>query len=77
MLVVGTGGNLFFYLQAWAIFSARSAADVSLPAFCVAFWAVTSWLAYGLARRDRLIVIANAFAMLGAGLVIAGCLVHG
>ena len=77
MFVVGIGGNLFFYVQAWTIFAHRSAADVSLVAFCIALWAVSSWFVYGLSRRDWVIISANAVAMLGAGLVVAGRLLYG
>lgn len=77
MYVVGVGGNLFFYIQAWAIFSRRSANDVSLPAFCIAFFAVSSWLAYGIALRNRVLITANAVAVLGSGLVVAGRLLYG
>ena len=77
MYVVGIGGNVFFYIQAWTIFARRSAADVSLVAFCIAFWAVSSWFVYGLSLRNRVIIAANAVAMVGAALVIAGRLLYG
>jgi uncharacterized protein with PQ loop repeat len=77
MYVVGIGGNLFFYIQAGKIFIDRSAADVSLPAFCVAFWAVASWFAYGVALRNWILISANIVAVLGSGLVVVGKLVYG
>jgi MtN3 and saliva related transmembrane protein len=77
MLVVGLGGNLLFYLQALEIFRTRSAGDVSLPAFVIAFWAVSSWLGYGLLRRDVIIIAANIAAVIGSGLVILGKLLYG
>ena len=77
MYVVGIGGNLFFYIQAYEIFTRRSAHDVSLPAFCVAFWAVASWFAYGVALRNWVLISANIVAMLGSGLVVVGRLMYG
>jgi len=77
MYAVGLVGNLFFFVQAYGIFRSRSAGDVSLPAFCMAFWAVTSWFVYGLVRSDRVLVTANLVAMLGSGLVVVGRLMYG
>ena len=77
MYVVGIGGNLFFYIQAYEVFSRGSANDVSLPAFIVAFWAVASWFAYGIALRNWVLISANIVAMIGSGLVVVGKLVHG
>ncbi len=77
MFVVGIGGNLLFYLQAWKIFANRSAGDVSLPAFIVGLWAVTSWFFYGVMLRDKVILAANAVAIVGCLLVIAGWVLYG
>jgi MtN3 and saliva related transmembrane protein len=77
MYLVGIGGNLFFYIQAWEIFQRKSASDVSLTAFGVALWAVSSWLAYGLVLRNPVLIIANIVAIIGAGSVIAGRLMYG
>jgi MtN3 and saliva related transmembrane protein len=77
MFVVGIGGNLLFYLQAWEILTTQQARDVSLPAFLVGLWAVSSWFVYGLMQRDRVIIAANAVAIIGCGLVILGKLIYG
>jgi MtN3 and saliva related transmembrane protein len=77
MLVVGIGGNLFFYIQAWHIFAREDSAAVSLTAQLVIFWAVMSWFGYGLMLKDKVIIAANAVAILGAMLVIAGKLIYG
>lgn len=77
MYLVGIGGNLFFYIQAWEIFTRRSAGDVSLVAFSVALWAVTSWFVYGLFLRNPVLIIANIVGMLGAASVVTGKLMYG
>lgn len=76
MYVVGIGGNLFFYIQAYEIFTRRSANDVSLPAFCVALWAVSSWFAYGVVLRNKVLISANIVAIIGAASVVIGKLVY-
>ena len=77
MYVVGIAANLFFYIQAYEIFTTRSARDVSLSAFCVAFWAVASWFAYGVALRNWVLISANIVAMIGSALVVIGRLMYG
>ena len=77
MFVVGIGGNLLFYLQAWEIFATQHARDVSLSAFLVGLWAVSSWFIYGLFQRDKVIIAANIVAIVGCALVITGKLIYG
>lgn len=77
MYLVGVGGNLFFYIQSFEIFTTRSAGDVSLVAFSVALWAVASWFVYGLFLRNPVLIIANIVGMLGAASVVAGKLMYG
>ena len=77
MYLVGIGGNLFFYIQAYQIFTQRDAGNVSVVAFAVAFWAVTSWFGYGLLLRNPVLIVANIVAMLGAASVVAGVLLYG
>jgi MtN3 and saliva related transmembrane protein len=77
MLVVGIGGNLFFYIQAWRIFAIKDATAVSLTAQFVIFWAVVSWFGYGLLLKDKVLIAANVVAIIGALLVIAGKLIYG
>lgn len=76
MFVVGVGGNIFFYIQAWQIFATRSAKDVSLTAFAVALWAVISWFAYGVVLKNRVLIIANIVGTIGAALVVTGCVLY-
>lgn len=77
MLFVAVAGNGIFYVQAYKIFSSESAKDVSPLAFGLSFWAVSSWFLYGLVMRDRVIILANIIAMIGAALVLVGCYLYG
>lgn len=76
MLVVGVGGNMFFYIQAGKIFWNRSAESVSVEAFAVALWAVMSWFAYGVVLKNRVLIVANIVGTIGAALVVTGCLLY-
>lgn len=77
MLVVGVLGQLLFYTQGIKIFLNRSAGDVSLLAFTFGLVSVTSWLIYGILIRNRVLIIANAVAVIGALFVILGIFIHG
>jgi len=77
MTVMGILGQLLFYLQGFKIFHDRSAEDVSLFGFLFGLLSVTSWLIYGLLIKDRVLIIANTFAVVGALFAIIGILIYG
>jgi len=75
MLVVGCGGTLVFYFQAFKIIQEQSAANVSLAGFVIAFFSVASWMIYGIHTKDRIVFISNALATIGAFMVVVSILV--
>jgi MtN3 and saliva related transmembrane protein len=77
MLFVAVAGNAIFYIQGIKIILNESAKDVSPWAFGASFWAVSSWFVYGLFMRDKIIVLANIIAMIGAAFVLWGCWRYG
>jgi MtN3 and saliva related transmembrane protein len=77
MYLVGIGGNSFFYIQAIEIFTSQSAHDVSLAAFSIALWAVSSWFVYGVVLRNPVLIIANIVGIIGAAFVVTGKLLYG
>lgn len=77
MLFIGIFGQLMFFLQGVKIFQNQSAADVSIGGFSLGFITVFSWLIYGILVRDKVLIISNLFAVIGAGFVILGILIHG
>ncbi len=74
MYVIGILGQLVFYLQAFKIFMDQSAKDVSLAAFLFGLLSVTSWLIYGLIIKNKVLVLANVIASIGALAVVIGIL---
>jgi len=74
MFFIGLVGQMVFYLQAFKIFSTKSAENVSLTAFLFGLVSVSSWLIYGLILKNRVLVISNAFAVIGALSVVTGIL---
>lgn len=77
MLCVGILGQLLFYIQGIKIFLTHSAKDVSIIGFLLGFLSVSSWLIYGLLIKNRVLVVANIFAVIGALFVIVGILIYG
>ncbi len=76
MFFIGFAGQMVFYLQAYKIFSLKNAEGVSLVAFAFGLLSVSSWLAYGLVLKDRVLIISNIFAIVGALAVITGILLY-
>jgi len=72
MVFVGIGGQLLYYCQAFDIFTTRSAEDISLLGFSINFFALVSWLTYGIILRNKVLIIANLFGCLGSMLVLIG-----
>ena len=77
MLIVGTLGQLLFYTQGIKIFLTKSANDVSLIGFLLGLISVSSWLGYGILIKNRVLIVSNAFAVIGALFVVIGILIHG
>ncbi len=76
MLVIGVVGNLAFYLQAYVIFSNKSAFNISVYGFIISLISVTSWFVYGLLKRDRVLIFSNIIAIVGALSVLLGVWIY-
>jgi len=70
MTLVGLSGQTLFYFQAYKIYSAGSANDVSVPGFSFALLSLFCWLLYGVLIQNKVLVIVNAFAVIGASLTL-------
>jgi len=77
MLAMGVLGQLLFYTQGIKIFMTKSANDISILGFLFGLISVSSWLVYGVLIKNKVLILANVFAVVGALLVIAGVLIHG
>lgn len=77
MNIVGPATNIMFYLQAYKIFTSKSAQDVSGAGFCMSFIGLSSWLIYGILLKNKPLIIANVFGVTGALLTLIGILMYG
>jgi|GEM_PF-7041012 len=77
MLFVGVCGNVWPYVQAGKIISEGSAQDISLAANLIVFWALSSWLWYGIAIRSAVLIAANIVGVLGSGMLVVVAYLYG
>jgi MtN3 and saliva related transmembrane protein len=70
-LVAGFLTTLAFVPQVLKIWRARSAKDVSLPAFVAFAVGVALWLVYGILVREPPIILWNAVTLALSGAIIA------
>ena len=77
MNIIGPIGNVMFYLQAYKIFASKSASTVSGPGFFISVIGLSSWLLYGILLKNKPLIIANGFGVLGAILTLSGVLMYG
>jgi MtN3 and saliva related transmembrane protein len=76
MFVIGIGGQLLFYFQAYEIFSSKSACSVSKIGFLISFVSLLSWFIYGLMLKNKVLIISNTAALLGCLLVLIGIFLY-
>ena len=77
MNIIGPITNLMFYLQAYKIFINKSADTVSGPGFLISIIGLSSWLLYGILLKNKPLIIANIFGVIGAILTFIGVLIYG
>jgi len=70
MMLIGIIGQSLFYLQAYKIYTVGSADDVSALGFSFALFSLVSWFIYGLIIKNRVLILVNAFAVIGAFLTL-------
>ena len=75
MFCMGIIGHFMFLFQAYKILSTKSAANVSLEGFLIAFVSIFSWLLYGILKEDKVLVAVNAFGLFAVGLCLASILI--
>ena len=70
MMIVGIIGQTLFYFQAYKIYTPASAKDVSVLGFSFALFSLACWLLYGLVIKNKVLIIVNTFAVIGATLTL-------
>lgn len=70
MTLIGLSGQTLFYFQAFKIYMVGSANDVSALGFSFALVSLICWLLYGVLIKNKVLIIVNAFAVIGASLTL-------
>lgn len=70
MMIVGIVGQTLFYFQAYKIYTTASAKDVSVTGFSFALFSLICWLLYGFVIKNKVLIIVNTFAVIGAALTL-------
>ena len=61
---------LGYYPQAWRIWKTKSAADISIPSFCIFAFGTLSWLLYGLYLHDVTIILSFGLGIIGSWTIL-------
>lgn len=69
-------GQSMHYIQAWKIFTTKSAEDISLIAYIICLVLLIHWLIYGIIIKDKVIILAETLGVIGAILVIFGTVIY-
>ena len=69
-------GQSMHYIQAWKIFTTKSAEDISLIAYIICLVLLIHWLIYGIIIKDKVIILGETLGVIGAILVIFGTVIY-
>jgi len=74
MLLIGVAGGMIPWIQFFEIMVNKSSKDVSLSSYILVLIVVFSWLVYGVVKKDKIIIVANAISVLGAAVCLISIL---
>lgn len=63
--------------QIWQIFSTHAAGDVSLTSWALIFIVTLPWIFYGIAHKDRSIIVSFMLWEVANAVVVIGVLLYG
>ncbi len=76
MVIVGTIGQVIYYIQAWKIFTNKSASDVSLTAYIINLFLLLNWMIYGMIISSKPLIYAEIIGLIGTFLVVMGIIIY-
>ena len=76
MVIIGTMGQVMHYIQAWKIFTTKSASDISLAAYVISFFLLLNWMIYGVIISSKPLIYAEITGLIGALIVIVGVITY-
>lgn len=76
MVIIGTMGQVMHYIQAWKIYTTKSASDISLTAYIISFILLLNWLIYGITISSKPLIYAEITGLIGAMIVIVSVFIY-
>jgi len=70
-------GQSTHYIQAWKIFSNKSAKDISLSAYSITAILLLHLIIYAIVKKDKIIFYTELLALIGTSLIILGTILYG
>jgi uncharacterized protein with PQ loop repeat len=74
MVLMGAAGHLLFIFQTQKIISNKSAADISLIGFFIAFLSILSWFIYGFLKGDKVLIKVNIVGLISSTMCLISIL---
>ncbi len=72
VLTVGVLSPVITFVQVWKIWSEQNASSSSLVTWGMYFVASLVWFAYGMAHREKPIILSNILYIIATGFVLIG-----
>lgn len=72
IMIIGILGQAMHYIQAYKIFSTKSAEDVSLLAYLICLFVLINWLIYGVVKKAKALIYAEILGIIGCSTIIIG-----
>jgi len=69
-------GQSMHFIQAWKIYTTKSATDVSLTAYIICMLLLAHWLGYGILIKNKVLIIAEGLGLIGSISVAIGILIY-
>ncbi len=76
MMTVAILGQSMHYIQAFKIFSSKSAEDVSLVAYIICLFLLTNWLIYGIIHKAKALIYAETLGIIGCVAIVFGIMLY-
>ncbi len=76
IMIVSNMGQSMHFIQAWKIFTTKSAEDISIAAYIVCLILILHWFAYGVFLKDKLIMTAETIGIIGVSCVLTGIVMY-
>ncbi len=76
IMTVAIMGQSMHYIQAYKIFSTKSAGDISLPAYLICLFLLINWLIYGIVKKAKALIYADIIGSLGCVIIIIGTIIY-